>query len=80
MICHIYAANRPTLVNIQTSNGLIHYPIITSVSETDVIIDGTTAIPISSINQISERNQTMIFMAEWTLEQKRNFFISALNP
>ena len=38
---------------MQTADGIIHYPIIVSVTETDVIIDGQAAIPISSINNVT---------------------------
>ena len=151
MTCHVFAANRPTFINMQTADGIIHYPNITGITETDVILDGQAAIPISSINsvmaygesksilpllwgagccylgqipgmcvgvmvfpkfatgneshsaglavsmlagavlsgtyayrrsinRIAERSQTMVFMGGWTFEQKRDFFISALNP
>ena len=38
---------------MQTADGIIHYPIIVSVTETDVILDGQAAIPISSINNVT---------------------------
>jgi hypothetical protein len=147
--CQVFAANKPTFINMQTADGIIHYPIIVSVTETDVIIDGQVAIPISSINSVTaygsvksilpilaggcfgclgvipsgliwkkmggstapgnevstgalpfilgmggsavagyttvhkilaRRSQQMVFMAPWTFEQKRDFFISALKP
>ena len=28
----------------------------------------------------SERSQTMVFMGGWSLEQKRNFFVSGVPP
>ncbi len=150
LTCQVFAANKPTFINMQTADGIIHYPIIVSVTETDVIIDGQAAIPISSINNVTaygpvnpilpilaggcsgylgtvgglvvgcimfpsaghdesdgkklstvmflgggigavsgyiklhrfmaRRNQTKVLMAGWTLEQKRDFFISALEP
>ena len=53
LTCQVFAANKPTFINMQTADGIIHYPIIVSVTETDVIIDGQAAIPISSINNIT---------------------------
>ena len=53
LTCQVFAANKPTFVNMQTADGIIHYPIIVSVTETDVIIDGQAAIPISSINNVT---------------------------
>ena len=53
LTCQVFAANKPTFINIQTTDGIIHYPIIVSVTETDVILDGQTAIPISSINSVT---------------------------
>jgi hypothetical protein len=51
--CQVFAANKSTFINMQTADGIIHYPIIVSVTETDVIIDGQAAIPISSINSVT---------------------------
>jgi hypothetical protein len=51
--CQVFSANKPTFINMQTADGIIHYPIIVSVTETDVIIDGQAAIPISSINSVT---------------------------
>ena len=53
LTCQVFAANKPTFINMQTADGIIHYPIIVSVTETDVIIDGQAAIPISSINNVT---------------------------
>ena len=53
MTCHVFAANRPTFINMQTADGIIHYPNITGITETDVILDGQAAIPISSINSVT---------------------------
>ena len=53
LTCQIFAANKPTFINMQTADGIIHYPIIVSVTETDVILDGQAAIPISSINNVT---------------------------
>jgi hypothetical protein len=52
LTCQVFAANKPTFINMQTADGIIHYPIIVGVTETDVIIDGQVAIPISSINSV----------------------------
>ena len=51
---NVLAANKPTFINMQTADGIIHYPIIVGVTETDIILDGQTAIPISSINSVTE--------------------------
>jgi hypothetical protein len=150
LTCQVFAANKPTFINMQTADGIIHYPIIVRVTETDIILDGQVAIPISIINNamtygdvnpilpvvaggcsgylgmigglvvgcimfpkwghdesdgeklsvvmslggvigavtgylkaqqyLARRNQTMVLMAGWTLEQKRDFFISSLKP
>jgi len=148
LTCQVFAANKPTFINMQTTDGIIHYPIIVGVTETDIIIDGEAVIPISSINSVTaygsvnpilpiltgvccgylgvfpslliwfamggstggsdggtgtlpfilgvggsavagyttvnkrlaRRSQQMVFMAPWTFEQKRDFFISALKP
>ena len=53
LTCQVFAANKPTFINMQTADGIIHYPIIVSVTETDVILDGQAAIPISSINNVT---------------------------
>ena len=53
LTCQVFAANKPTFINMQTADGIIHYPIIVSVTETDVILDGQAAIPISSINSVT---------------------------
>jgi hypothetical protein len=53
LTCQVFATNKPTFINMQTADGIIHYPIIVSVTETDVIIDGQAAIPISSINNVT---------------------------
>jgi hypothetical protein len=150
LTCWVFAANKPTFINMQTADGIIHYPIIVGITETDVIIDGQAAIPISSINSVTvygsvnpilpvvaggccgylgmigglvvgcimfpsaghdesdgkklstvmflgggigavsgyiklhrfmaRLSQQIVFMAPWTFEQKRDFFISALKP
>ncbi len=151
MSCQIFGANRSTFVNMQTSTGIVYYPTIVSVSESEIklatgstvniedvnsvmaysesksimpmiwgagccylgqipgwcvglllfpsitswsgedaaemglvvsalvgaVLSGTYAYR-RSVNRISERSQTMVFMGGWTLEQKRNFFISAI--
>ena len=53
LTCQVFAANKSTFINMQTADGIIHYPIIVSVTETDVILDGQAAIPISSINNVT---------------------------
>ena len=53
LTCQVFAANKPTFINMQTADGIIHNPIIVSVTETDVILDGQAAIPISSINNVT---------------------------
>ena len=53
LTCQVFAANKPTFINMQTADGIIHYPIIVSVTETDIILDGQAAIPISSINNVT---------------------------
>ena len=53
LTCQVFAANKPTFINMQTADGIIHYPIIVSVTETDVILDGQAATPISSINNVT---------------------------
>ncbi|MBT3840061.1 MAG: hypothetical protein HOF50_09005 [Candidatus Marinimicrobia bacterium] len=53
LACQVFAANKPTFISMQSTDGIIHYPIVTGVTETDIIIDGKTAIPISSINSIT---------------------------
>ena len=53
LTCQVFAANKPTFINMQTADGIIHYPIIVGITETDVIIDGQAAIPISSINSVT---------------------------
>ena len=150
LTCQVFAVNKPTFINMQTVDGIIHYPVIVGVTEADVIIDGQAAIPISSINSVmahgesksiipllwgagccylgqipgcvvgamifpkwatdggdnagfiismgagailsgiygytrsakktAKKNQQMVFMALWTFEKKRDFFISALKP
>ena len=151
MACQVFAVNRSTFVNIQTSTGIIYYPNITAVSKTEIMLATGTVVKIEDVNSVmaygesksivpllwgagcsylgifpgfcvgimlfpeffagneshntgmlvsvlagavlsgsyayrrsvnrnSERSQIMVFMGGWTLEQKRDFFISALKP
>ena len=149
MVSSAFAA-RPTFVNLQTVDGIIHYPTIITVSETEITLATGTVVNIADVNSVmaygqtnsffpcligagcgylglfpgclfavlifptsmtqgdnqigammvmygtaalsgyyayrrtavraSERSQTMVFMGGWSLEQKRNFFVSALPP
>lgn len=45
-------ATRPTFINIQTTDGTIHYPTIISASDTDVIMAGGNSISLMSINSV----------------------------
>lgn len=146
----LLVAARPTFVNLQTVDGIIHYPTIITVSETEITLATGTVVNIADVNSVmaygqtnsffpcligagcgylglfpgcliavlifpksmnqgdnqigammvmygtaalsgyyayhrttvraSERSQTMVFMGGWSLEQKRNFFVSAVPP
>ena len=44
---------KPTFISIQTTDDVYHYPIITQVTESSVMLDGEATIPFSSIENVT---------------------------
>ena len=58
---------------MQTADGIIHYPTITAVSETDVILGGGIGVVTGYIKArqfLDCVSEQLVFMAPGTLEQK----------
>ena len=48
----LLVAARPTFVNMQTVDGMIHYPTITAVSETEITLATGTVVNIADVNSV----------------------------
>jgi len=61
MVSSAFAA-RPTFVNMQTVDGMIHYPTITAVSETEITLATGTVVNIADVNSVMAYGESKSIM------------------